>query len=183
MYTPACRYYTVVQVVHDSASAIEYTVVHWVQLWCKLYNLCRHTSCTNTPIDHKTVFQNYVLCRIDTHALLMSNFEYTVLSIDPTTVQRCAQENWICIATKNRRREPGRDGKILSDTGCYALRVLLNFRSSTCVHRPLRSAAQQFRTQGSAYRTYHYSMYVCMVITYSRVWINRVRLPILLVVS
>ena len=27
----------------------------------------------------------------------------------------------------------------------------------------------------------HYSMYVCMVITYSRVWINRVRLPILLV--
>ena len=28
-----------------------------------------------------------------------------------------------------------------------------------------------------------YSMYVCMVITHSRVWINRVRLPILLVVS
>ena len=27
------------------------------------------------------------------------------------------------------------------------------------------------------------AMYVCMVITYSRVWINRVRLPILLVVS
>ena len=27
------------------------------------------------------------------------------------------------------------------------------------------------------------NMYVCMVITYSRVWINRVRLPILLVVS
>ena len=26
-------------------------------------------------------------------------------------------------------------------------------------------------------------MYVCMVITYSRVWINRIRLPILLVVS
>ena len=26
-------------------------------------------------------------------------------------------------------------------------------------------------------------MYVCMVITYNRVWINRVRLPILLVVS
>ena len=26
-------------------------------------------------------------------------------------------------------------------------------------------------------------MYVCMVITYSRVWINRVRLPILLEVS
>ena len=28
-----------------------------------------------------------------------------------------------------------------------------------------------------------YVVYVCMVITYSRVWINRVRLPILLVVS
>ena len=27
------------------------------------------------------------------------------------------------------------------------------------------------------------SMYVCMVITYSKVWVNRVRLPILLVVS
>ena len=30
---------------------------------------------------------------------------------------------------------------------------------------------------------YYVCMYVCMVITYSRVWINRVRLPILLVVS
>ena len=29
----------------------------------------------------------------------------------------------------------------------------------------------------------HICMYVCMVITYSRVWINRIRLPILLVVS
>ena len=29
----------------------------------------------------------------------------------------------------------------------------------------------------------YYGMYVCMVSTYSRVWINRVRLPILLVVS
>ena len=28
-----------------------------------------------------------------------------------------------------------------------------------------------------------FRLYVCMVITYSRVWINRVRLPILLVVS
>ena len=31
--------------------------------------------------------------------------------------------------------------------------------------------------------TEYVCMYVCMVITYSRVWINRVRLPILLVVS
>ena len=34
--------------------------------------------------------------------------------------------------------------------------------------------------KGAVYTVY---MYVCMVITYSRVWINRVRLPILLVVS
>ena len=33
-----------------------------------------------------------------------------------------------------------------------------------------------------SYQTY-VCMHVCMVITYSRVWINRVRLPILLVVS
>ena len=32
-------------------------------------------------------------------------------------------------------------------------------------------------------RLMYVCMYVCMVITYSRVWINRVRLPILLVVS
>ena len=32
-------------------------------------------------------------------------------------------------------------------------------------------------------RLIYVCMYVCMVITYSRVWINRVRLPILLVVS
>ena len=31
--------------------------------------------------------------------------------------------------------------------------------------------------------THTVCMYACMVITYSRVWINRVRLPILLVVS
>ena len=31
--------------------------------------------------------------------------------------------------------------------------------------------------------TQGYYQLVCMVITYSRVWINRVRLPILLVVS
>ena len=30
---------------------------------------------------------------------------------------------------------------------------------------------------------YGLEMYVCMVITYSRVWINRVRLPTLLVVG
>ena len=50
---------------------------------------------------------------------------------------------------------------------------------------PNTTAAQQFQTpikfdlpvfEGD-------SMYVCMVIAYSRVWINRVRLPILLVVS
>ena len=36
----------------------------------------------------------------------------------------------------------------------------------------------------AAHAEYRYAcMYVCMVITYSRVWINRVRLPILLVVS
>ena len=32
-------------------------------------------------------------------------------------------------------------------------------------------------------RNMYVCMYVCMVITYSRVWMNRVRLPILLVVS
>ena len=35
----------------------------------------------------------------------------------------------------------------------------------------------------SFYMCDHVCMYVCMVITYSRVWTNRVRLPILLVVS
>ena len=36
----------------------------------------------------------------------------------------------------------------------------------------------------SSNKLYQYVfMYVCMAITYSRVWINRVRLPILLVVS
>ena len=30
-YTPARRYYTAVQAVHDSSYVIEYSVVHWVQ--------------------------------------------------------------------------------------------------------------------------------------------------------
>ena len=48
-YTPARRYCTVVQVVHDGSNVMEYryTVVDRIQ------PLCRHTSCTNTPIDHK----------------------------------------------------------------------------------------------------------------------------------
>ena len=44
---------------------------------------------------------------------------------------------------KKRRREPGRDGNILSGTGCCALRVLLEIP----VYRPSRSL-DQFRTQG-----------------------------------
>ena len=41
------------------------------------------------------------------------------------------------------------------------------------------------RSYGSRvyFRKLHHALYVCMVITYSRVWINQVRLPILLVVS
>ena len=43
------------------------------------------------------------------------------------------------------------------------------------------------KTAGGLYfslecKLHSYFMYVCMVITFSRVWINRVRLPILLVV-
>ena len=37
--------------------------------------------------------------------------------------------------------------------------------------------------RGTIAKSMHVCMYVCMVITSSRVWINRVRLPILLVVS
>ena len=69
------------------------------------------------------------MCRIDFHALLMSNFEHRAAHrAYYCTVQRCAQEDCICIAIKNRRREPGRarDRKILSDTGCYVLSILRN---------------------------------------------------------
>ena len=44
---------------------------------------------------------------------------------------------------------------VLSDTRCCALRVLLNIPVVQCVDRPSRSAAEQFRTQGSAHRTYY----------------------------
>ena len=65
--------YTVVHCVHASSQLLYYctgcteqlagtvvelyTVVHWVQsFYCKLNILCRHTSCTNTPIDHNKLF-------------------------------------------------------------------------------------------------------------------------------
>ena len=41
-------------------------------------------------------------------------------------------------------------------------------------HRPRSHLMTPSRPEG---------MYVCVVITYSRVWINRVRLPVLLAVS
>ena len=56
----------------------------------------------------------------DLHALLMNNFEYRVLSIESTAVQWCVLVRVLNLhRDKNRRREPGRDGKILSDTGFY----------------------------------------------------------------
>ena len=49
------------------------------------------------------------------------------------------------------------------------------------------NAIRRYFLGGNAICRYFFSgnicMYGCMVITYSRVWINRVRLPILLVVS
>ena len=46
-----------------------------------------------------------------------------------------------------------------------------------------KSHMNQDFNDGKNIGLYVESMYVCMIITYSRVWINRVRLPILLVVS
>ena len=85
--------------------------------------------------SHYTVFRNY-MCRIDFHVLLMSNFEHKVMHIEPTTVQRCVQEDKICIAIKNRRREAGRDGNILSDSvlpdnASLSPRKRLHFRGPT----------------------------------------------------
>ena len=70
-----------------------------------------------TSIDQKLFFTSR--CVIDFHAVLMGNFKHRVVRIKPTTVQRCAQEDLMCIAIKNRTREPGKDGKILWDTVCW----------------------------------------------------------------
>ena len=55
------------------------------------------------------------------------------------------------------------------------------------VYWPKWNPEYRYRRQGHGHGHVHrpscVCMYVCMVITYSRVWINPVRLPILLVVS
>ena len=50
-------------------------------------------------------------------------------------------------------------------------------------HKDENEAKQYKRNTRLIYVCQYVCMYVCMVITYSRAWINRVRLPILLVVS
>ena len=72
---------------------------------------------------------------------------------------------------------------------CYGTKVLGKSDISTETKKKLnkRGHRQLLGNCVSAgahdYQTTKVCMYVCMVITYSRVWINRVRLPILLVVS
>ena len=45
------------------------------------------------------------------------------------------------------------------------------------------AVVSRFQRTGYQPEKLFYTVYVCMVVTYSRVWINRVRMPILLVVS
>ena len=87
--------------------------------------------------------------------------------------------------------------RVVVRVGRGSIRVLCPLMSrlrvdACCTPRVLFSAREKCALVSAAYRLArlagnHFSvrlrMYVCMVITYSRVWINRVRLPILLVVS
>ena len=60
----------------------------------------------------------------------MNYFEHRVLRIEPILIIVLYEGELVRVLNlhrdKNHRREPGRDGKILSDTGCCAYRVLLN---------------------------------------------------------
>ena len=82
---------------------------------------------------------------------------------------------------KDRRREPGRDGEIVRDHRQDGNVVVCGIGKPSTLRSIGRSREIQKRKRKMKYR----GMYVelCMIITYSRVWINRVRLPILLVVS
>ena len=70
-------------------------------------------------------------------------------------------------------------------------RVAVTSNSSEGIVQFLFKKRTRFQIFGRVWNPYIFSnvlvqyvcMYVCMVITDSRVWINRVRLPILLVVS
>ena len=51
----------------------------------ELYNYSNRSS--------TVIFHNYVVYRADFHALLMNNFEYRILRIEPTAVQRCTRKS------------------------------------------------------------------------------------------
>ena len=57
------------------------------------------------------------------------------------------------------------------------------FATSPRIARKLRHNALFFRNHDGAFSLQHVCMYVCIVSTFSRLWINRVRLTILVVVS
>ena len=84
------------------------------------------------------------------------------------------------------------EGKILVFTSCdLGIRFCLIPLPSVCslsflvvshLQRIFVASPEKLRLHGGQSRLWS-CMYVCMVITYSRVWINRVRLPILLVAA
>ena len=74
----------------------------------------------------------------------------------------------------------------VSQNSRLSLPLFQSCRSTRSATLPIRSSGEEEeREKGTAPMAtrMYVCMYVCMVITYSRVWINRVRLPILLVVS
>ena len=78
----------------------------------------------------------------------MHYLEHRVLRIEPILIVLYEGELVRVLnlrRDKNHRREPRRDGKILSDTGCCAYRVLLNIPVvHVCLDITSRSADEQF---------------------------------------
>ena len=84
----------------------------------------------------------------------MNNFEHRVLRIEPiiTAVQRCASRSTVLNLhrDKNRRREPGRDVKILSDRMLHIEGSSAQHSRCTCLDRHSRSADEQLHNNRAA---------------------------------
>ena len=117
-------------------------------------------------VDFSWIKRSTLLCRKMTrvHPVVSFPRNITLLSVDSSVVQLVHV-----------------GGKIIAYTVACEPRIYFKYTVVTSVHVLNVLSTSYMYSTTIVHATS--CMYVCMVITYSRVWINRVRLPILLVVS
>ena len=118
------------------------------------------------------------LSLVDCEVELRKNPSYRDSNSRPNVSEGYEVTNWA--TGKKKERKERREKKKTNTWRLLTQRLCCSWATLNQSNAPPRHA---LRNTESSVMDMCNTMYVCMVITYSRVWINRVRLPIPLVVS